>query len=213
MLVFCILFGLAAIANTQVVGDGLWYWYAYLLRSGHHLYSDMHLPLQPLFVVETAAFIALLGKGWIVSKIPAMFHLVAFAVGLLLILRSSIWGDRDKALLFGCCFFVSICSGLYRFDDYHVLADRFTVNCSSLASPSKKLVMATEVHNFPSRKKLLRLPQVIETTGLSRTTLYRNMLEERFPRPIRLGPKSVAWLESDVQDWIGHLSRDGEEAS
>lgn len=127
MLVFCVLFGLAAIANTQTVGDGLWYWYADLLLSGHHLYSDMHLPLQPLFVLETEAFMALLGKGWIASKVPAMLHLAAYAVGLFLVLRNSTWKDRDKAIVLGCCFFVSICSGLYRFDDYHVLADCFTL--------------------------------------------------------------------------------------
>jgi predicted DNA-binding transcriptional regulator AlpA len=45
------------------------------------------------------------------------------------------------------------------------------------------------------RKKLLRLPQVKESTGLSRTSIYRKIAAREFPRPVRLGPKSVAWIE------------------
>jgi hypothetical protein len=127
MFLFCVLFGLAMIANTQTVGDGGWYWYAVSLHSGKRLYSDMHLALQPLFVLETASFLALLGKGWLVSKVPAVLHVVAYCVGLLLVARSSKLSDRQKALVLACAFFVSIDFVGYRFDDYHVLADCFQV--------------------------------------------------------------------------------------
>ncbi len=127
MFVFCVLFGLAMIANTQVAGDGGWYWYATLLLSGKHLYHDLHLALQPLFVLETAWFLALLGKGWLVSKVAAALHVVTYCIGLLLLARQSKLSDAGKAVVLGCAFFVSIDFVAYRFDDYHVLSDCFLV--------------------------------------------------------------------------------------
>ncbi|MEG9438510.1 AlpA family transcriptional regulator [Edaphobacter sp. HDX4] len=56
------------------------------------------------------------------------------------------------------------------------------------------------------KKKFLRLPTIIETTGLSRSTIYRKLDDGNFPRPVRLGPKSVAWIESEVQDWMDQLA-------
>ena len=129
MFLFCVLFGLAMIANTQGSGDGGWTWYATLLRSGRHLYRDLHLALQPLFVLETASALALLGKGWVVSKAPAILHLVAYCVGLLLLVRRSELSDGEKAVVLGCGFFVTISFEAYRFDDYHVLADCFQLYC------------------------------------------------------------------------------------
>jgi hypothetical protein len=125
MFVFCVLFGLAMIANTQSAGDGGWFWYATFLHSGKRLYSDMHLALQPLFVLETESFMALLGKGWLVSRVLAILHVVAYCVALLILVRRSDFSDGQKAVILGCGFFVPICFEAYRFDDYHVLADCF----------------------------------------------------------------------------------------
>ena len=47
----------------------------------------------------------------------------------------------------------------------------------------------------------LRLQAVIRVTGLSRSTLYRLTADERFPRPVRLGPRAVAWRRTDVEAW------------
>jgi hypothetical protein len=125
MFVFCVLFGLAMIANTQSAGDGGWFWYATFLRNGRRLYADMHLALQPLFVLETEFFMSLLGKGWIVSKVPAVLHLLAYCVALLILVRRSNFSDGQKAVVLACGFFVPISFEAYRFDDYHVLADCF----------------------------------------------------------------------------------------
>jgi prophage regulatory protein len=68
----------------------------------------------------------------------------------------------------------------------------------------------------PNRKKFLRLPQVKESTGLSRTTIYRQIAVCEFPRPINIGPRAVAWVETDVLQWMENreqLSRDGEQAA
>jgi prophage regulatory protein len=48
---------------------------------------------------------------------------------------------------------------------------------------------------------LLRLRAVMHVTGLSRSTLYRLIADEQFPRPVRLGPRAVAWRRSDVEAW------------
>lgn len=123
----CFLFGLVVIANTHSAADGEWYWYAWLLQQGKRLYADMHLPLQPLFVLETEFFLALFGKGWLVSRIAAVLHLLAFCFGILLLARHSAWKDHQKAIVIACVFFVSIHFEAYRFDDYHVLADCFVL--------------------------------------------------------------------------------------
>jgi prophage regulatory protein len=63
------------------------------------------------------------------------------------------------------------------------------------------------------RKRLLRIRQVTQTTGLSKSAIYRNIATRGFPRPIRIAARSVAWVEAEVQDWIEHLSRNGKQAS
>jgi prophage regulatory protein len=50
--------------------------------------------------------------------------------------------------------------------------------------------------------KILRLKQVIDTTGLARSTIYKFIAEGTFPTPIPLGDRCVGWLESEIQDWI-----------
>jgi prophage regulatory protein len=50
--------------------------------------------------------------------------------------------------------------------------------------------------------KLLRLPQVKQTTGLSKSTIYARIAEGTFPKQIPLGPRLVVWVESDIQNWI-----------
>ncbi|WP_298183763.1 AlpA family transcriptional regulator [uncultured Pseudomonas sp.] len=50
--------------------------------------------------------------------------------------------------------------------------------------------------------KIIRLKDVIDTTGLARSTIYKYISEGFFPKPISLGDRCVGWLESEVQDWI-----------
>jgi len=127
--VFCVMFGLAMIANTQAAGDGVWYWYATLLRSGRHLYSDLHLVMQPLYAMDTAWFQALLGNGWLVSTAPAVLNVVAYCMALLLLVRYSNLSDGQKAIILGCGFFVPISFEARRFDDYYALTDCFVLFC------------------------------------------------------------------------------------
>ncbi|MCD4512794.1 AlpA family phage regulatory protein [Brucella pseudogrignonensis] len=48
----------------------------------------------------------------------------------------------------------------------------------------------------------LRLPAVVEITGLSRSTIYYMMSDGKFPRPINLGKRIVAWPESVIATWL-----------
>ena len=50
--------------------------------------------------------------------------------------------------------------------------------------------------------RLIKLKEVIEKTSLGRSTIYEFMTDGRFPKQVSLGAKSVAWLESEVDDWI-----------
>jgi len=49
---------------------------------------------------------------------------------------------------------------------------------------------------------ILRLPTVIERTGLSRSTLYLLISRTEFPGQVQLGTRSVGWVESEVQSWL-----------
>lgn len=50
--------------------------------------------------------------------------------------------------------------------------------------------------------RLIRLPQVKATTGLSKSSIYARIAEGTFPKQIPLGPRLVVWVESDIQNWI-----------
>ena len=50
--------------------------------------------------------------------------------------------------------------------------------------------------------KVIRLPKVINLSGLARSTIYLRMSEGTFPKNIRLGVRAIGWLESDIEDWI-----------
>ena len=52
------------------------------------------------------------------------------------------------------------------------------------------------------QQKLIRLPQVKSTTGLSKSSIYARISEGTFPKQIPLGPRLVVWVESEIQNWI-----------
>lgn len=46
--------------------------------------------------------------------------------------------------------------------------------------------------------RILRLKQVLERTGKSRSSVYKDMAEKRFPACIHIGPRSVGWIEAEI---------------
>lgn len=52
-------------------------------------------------------------------------------------------------------------------------------------------------------RRILRLPDVIATTGLSRSSILRAVSDGRFPKPINLGGKrAIGWVSTEVDNWI-----------
>ena len=50
--------------------------------------------------------------------------------------------------------------------------------------------------------RLLRRREVEWITGMSRASIYRQMQEGDFPRPVKVGSTAVRWKESDIAAWI-----------
>ena len=57
-------------------------------------------------------------------------------------------------------------------------------------------------HEALSTERFLRLPEVKRLTGLGATSIYARINDGTFPKPISLGGRSVAWLHSEIQQWI-----------
>jgi prophage regulatory protein len=51
-------------------------------------------------------------------------------------------------------------------------------------------------------RRLLRLPEVKQKVGLSRTAIYRLIAEGQFPRQVCIGPRTVAWCQDELEAWI-----------
>jgi len=56
--------------------------------------------------------------------------------------------------------------------------------------------------NTAASPRLLRLPQVIELTGLGRDTIYRYIREGRFPAQRRISDRASAWRADEITAWI-----------
>jgi len=56
--------------------------------------------------------------------------------------------------------------------------------------------------NLDPNERLLRLPDLKQKTGKSRSAIYKEMKDGTFPQCISLGGRSVAWLESEINAWI-----------
>ncbi|MCU8301514.1 AlpA family transcriptional regulator [Vibrio vulnificus] len=64
----------------------------------------------------------------------------------------------------------------------------------------------TDIGERPMR--FLKLKEVMEKTALSRSAIYRKMNEDQFPQSISLGDRAVAWVESEVDEWMEECLKD-----
>ena len=51
-------------------------------------------------------------------------------------------------------------------------------------------------------ESFIRLPKVKQLTGFGRSQIYLLIKQGKFPKQIHIGPNSVAWLDSEVSDWM-----------
>lgn len=50
-------------------------------------------------------------------------------------------------------------------------------------------------------KRIYRLPQVMEMTGLSRSSIYLAVSRNKFPKPMKLGSRAIGWKEEALAQW------------
>lgn len=50
--------------------------------------------------------------------------------------------------------------------------------------------------------RLIRLPEVMNKTGYGKAWIYRLINEGLFPKPIKIGTRAIAFIESEIDEWI-----------
>ena len=66
----------------------------------------------------------------------------------------------------------------------------------------------TMVQEVEMPTRIVRLPEVMARTGLSRSTIYVRLADGAFPKPVQLGARAVGWIEAEVDEWIPPTDRD-----
>jgi prophage regulatory protein len=56
-------------------------------------------------------------------------------------------------------------------------------------------------------ERLISMSVLLQRICLSKTQLYRKIKQGDFPRPIQIGERRVAFLESEVTEWIATRAR------
>ena len=51
-------------------------------------------------------------------------------------------------------------------------------------------------------KQLIRIREVMAKVTLSQSTIYKFIREGTFPKGRRIGGQAVAWIESEIDEWI-----------
>ena len=50
--------------------------------------------------------------------------------------------------------------------------------------------------------RLIKIAEVMYKTSMAHSTIYKYIALDLFPRPVKIGNRSVAWLEEDITNWI-----------
>jgi prophage regulatory protein len=80
---------------------------------------------------------------------------------------------------------------------------QFNLGVQTMQNQQFSNTTAQQIHTA-----LIRRRKVEELTALSRSRIYALIALDEFPKPIRLGAMSVAWLETEVHEWIEHRIAD-----
>ena len=59
--------------------------------------------------------------------------------------------------------------------------------------------------------RIMRLKDVMDTTGLGRSYIYKLIADGMFPKPVQLGARATWWVSDEVESWI--LEKIGERDS
>ena len=55
--------------------------------------------------------------------------------------------------------------------------------------------------------RILRLPEVMDRVGLSKSMIYKLIGYDDFPKPVKLSLRSSGWIESEVDEWFAERKR------
>lgn len=66
------------------------------------------------------------------------------------------------------------------------------------------------MQNLPNNA-LLRLPQVLALIPVSRSAWWAGCKSGRYPKPVKLGPRTTAWRASDIAALLEKLTAEPEE--
>lgn len=61
-------------------------------------------------------------------------------------------------------------------------------------------------------QKLLKFEEVQSRTQKSRSRIYDDMAAGTFPKPVKIGTRAVAWIASEIDEWIEQRIADREAA-
>lgn len=73
--------------------------------------------------------------------------------------------------------------------------------------------MSKSIHVYPELPEtgFLRLPQVLRFIPVGRSTWWQGVKEGRFPKPVKLGPKTTVWKAEDINLLLKELGEDQKE--
>ncbi|MGX9315444.1 dipicolinate synthase [Pantoea ananatis] len=54
-------------------------------------------------------------------------------------------------------------------------------------------------------KRFIRLPEVMNKTGYGKAWIYKLISDGRFPEPVKIGVRAVAFVESEVDQWMDEV--------
>lgn len=67
--------------------------------------------------------------------------------------------------------------------------------------------MNSELNTHPlPQEGFVRLPQVLHVLGIGKTSFLAGVKEGRFPAPVQLAKRTIAWRVEDIRELIKRLS-------
>lgn len=60
-------------------------------------------------------------------------------------------------------------------------------------------------------KRIIRIKETKQKTGLARSTIYAGVKQGSFPHPVKLGVRAVGWVESEIDAWIAARVKESRE--
>jgi prophage regulatory protein len=67
------------------------------------------------------------------------------------------------------------------------------------------MYIGNENQNLVKEEGLLRLPEVLKRFPVSRSTWWAGVKSGKFPKSVKIGPRTTAWRSSDIESLIKRI--------